>query len=253
MSSDVTLTRSDRAHLPQQWLLIALFTVSGFSGLIRESISAQYLKLLRGHAAYAQTFMLAIFMGGMAIGGWWLGRRTVRLRYLLLGYAMVEGIIGLAGFSFHPVFCNACSFAAAEIFPALESPDQIAWVKWAFAALLIAPQSTSLGMTFPLMSGPFSRCVPNSQGRGIATLYLSNSLSAALASRFILLSAAGLPGTVPLAYAVGSAMLGELARGQSGTALRVWQELRHEPQNVRGHLDIRLLHDYALAHGKTSQ
>jgi predicted membrane-bound spermidine synthase len=242
--------------LSQQWLLIAMFTLSGFSGIICESIWAQYLKLLLGYAAYAQTLVLAIFMGGMAISAWWLGKRTVRLRYLLLGYAVVEGIIGLAGFAFHPIFGNASSFAAAEIFPALESPDQIAWVKWAFAALLIAPQSTSLGMTFPLMSGPFFQRVPNSQGRGIEALCLSNSLGAAvgvLASRFILLSASGLPGTVPRAYAVGSAMLGELARGQSATALRVWEELRHDPQNVRGHLDIRLLHGYALANGKTSQ
>src|ERR1700682_3776233 len=49
-------------------ILYALFAVSGFAGLIYESIWTHYLKLFLGHAAYAQTLVLAIFMGGMAIG-----------------------------------------------------------------------------------------------------------------------------------------------------------------------------------------
>ena len=51
-------------------LFFAIFTISGFSGLIYESIWSHYLKLFLGHAAYAQTLVLAIFMGGMAIGSW---------------------------------------------------------------------------------------------------------------------------------------------------------------------------------------
>ena len=45
-----------------------LFTASGFAGLIYESIWTHYLKLFLGHAAYAQSLVLVIFMGGMAIG-----------------------------------------------------------------------------------------------------------------------------------------------------------------------------------------
>src|SRR4051794_6516776 len=45
--------------------LIALFAASGFAGLIYESIWTHYLKLFLGHAAYAQTLVLAIFMGGL--------------------------------------------------------------------------------------------------------------------------------------------------------------------------------------------
>ena len=50
--------------------LFAVFVVSGFTGLIYESIWSHYLKLFLGHAAYAQTLVLAIFMGGMALGSW---------------------------------------------------------------------------------------------------------------------------------------------------------------------------------------
>ena len=45
-----------------------LFAVSGFAGLIYESIWTHYLKLYLGHAAYAQSLVLAVFMGGMAVG-----------------------------------------------------------------------------------------------------------------------------------------------------------------------------------------
>ena len=52
----------------RQIVLLVVFTLSGFTGLIYESIWTHYLKLFLGHAAYAQTLVLAIFMGGMAIG-----------------------------------------------------------------------------------------------------------------------------------------------------------------------------------------
>ena len=41
-------------------LLYSIFALSGFTGLIYESIWSHYLKLFLGHAAYAQTLVLAI-------------------------------------------------------------------------------------------------------------------------------------------------------------------------------------------------
>jgi hypothetical protein len=48
--------------------LLGVFVVSGFTGLIYESIWSHYLKLFLGHAGYAQTLVLTIFMGGLAAG-----------------------------------------------------------------------------------------------------------------------------------------------------------------------------------------
>ena len=47
---------------------VGLFMLSGVAGLIYESVWTHYLKLFLGHAAYAQTLVLCIFMGGMAVG-----------------------------------------------------------------------------------------------------------------------------------------------------------------------------------------
>jgi spermidine synthase len=58
----------------------ALFIVSGFAGLIYESVWTHYLKLFLGHAAYAQSLVLVVFMGGMAAGAAYCGRRSARPR-----------------------------------------------------------------------------------------------------------------------------------------------------------------------------
>ena len=68
-----------------------VFASSGFSGLIYESIWTHYLKLFLGHAAYAQSLVLGIFMGGMALGSWICGRYSGGWRRLLLGYAAAAG------------------------------------------------------------------------------------------------------------------------------------------------------------------
>src|SRR5436189_2632884 len=157
------------------WLYL-LFAVSGFSGLIYESIWSHYLKLFLGHAAYAQTLVLAIFMGGMALGAWAASRWSARWSNLLLAYALVEALIGLASLAFHPVFVVTTGLAFDVIFPTLGSPFAVHAVKWSLAAALILPQSVALGMTFPLMTGGVLRVEPERSGYVIAMLYFTNSL-----------------------------------------------------------------------------
>src|SRR5581483_709356 len=76
-------------------IFFALFAASGFAGLIYESIWTHYLKLFLGHAAYAQTLVLAIFMGGMAIGSWLAAKGSRRFANPLLAYVLVELALGL--------------------------------------------------------------------------------------------------------------------------------------------------------------
>jgi predicted membrane-bound spermidine synthase len=183
-------------------LLFTLFAISGFSGLIYESIWSHYLKLFLGHAAYAQTLVLAIFMGGMALGSWLCSRYSGRWKNLLLGYALAEGLVGLFALFFHPVFENLTQIAYTAVMPAIGQPALINIFKWSLATLLIFPQSILLGMTFPLMSAGIIRLFPQSPGQSIATLYFSNSIGAAigvLVSGFVLIAWVGLPGTIGIA------------------------------------------------------
>ena len=187
-----------RASSSRAWFYV-LFTVSGFAGLIYQSIWSHYLKLFLGHAAYAQTLVLAIFMGGMALGSWLCSRYSLRWRNLLVGYAVAEGVIGLFALVFHRVFVGATDFAFDQVMPALGNPLAVHAFKWTFSALLILPQSVLLGMTFPLMSAGLIRGYPEGSGSAIAMLYFTNSLGAAvgvLASGFFLIALVGLPGTM---------------------------------------------------------
>ncbi|OGA24054.1 MAG: hypothetical protein A3I02_14885 [Betaproteobacteria bacterium RIFCSPLOWO2_02_FULL_67_26] len=185
-------------RLSRNWFYV-LFAFSGFAGLIYESIWSHYLKLFLGHAAYAQTLVLAIFMGGMALGSWLCSRFSARWRNLLLGYAVAEAVIGLCALVFHRVYVGATGFAYDSVMPALGSPFAANAFKWALSTLLILPQSVLLGMTFPLMSAGLIRGYPDRSGGTIAMLYFTNSLGAAvgvLASGFLLIALVGLPGTI---------------------------------------------------------
>ncbi len=148
-------------------LYFTLFAISGFSGLIYESIWTHYLKLFLGHAAYAQTLVLIIFMGGMAIGAWAASRYGTRIRNLLLGYAIVEGIIGLLAVIFHPLFVQVTDFAYLTAIPQLDGATTVTFFKWTLAAFLILPQSILLGSTFPLMSAGIIRRFPETPGHSL--------------------------------------------------------------------------------------
>lgn len=173
--------------------------LSGFAGLIYQSVWSHYLGLTLGHAAYAQTLVLAIFMGGMALGAWLVSRRSLGWRRLILGYALVELLIGVVGLCFQPIFEAYTAFSQQTALPAIGNAGLAHLYQWATAALLILPQSLLLGATFPLMSAGYLRMAPKEDGAILGGLYFTNSLGAALgalAATFLLLPAVGLPGTV---------------------------------------------------------
>ena len=207
--------------LPPRWalgLLYAVFTLSGFAGLVYESIWSHYLKLFLGHSGYAQSLVLAIFMGGMAIGSWIAARRTPGWRNLLAGYAIVEAVLGVIALLFHETFVAVTEVAFDRILPALGAPAAAATFKWALGTALILPQSVLLGMSFPLMSGGVIRRYPAAPGATLATLYFTNSLGAGigvLVSGFVMIERLGLPGTIRAAGVVNlgvAALVAFLAR-----------------------------------------
>ncbi|MGH8675672.1 MAG: hypothetical protein ACREVG_15345, partial [Burkholderiales bacterium] len=197
------------SQIPPRAAFYALFTASGFAGLIYESIWTHYLKLFLGHAAYAQSLVLIVFMGGMALGSAFLGRMSVRLRNPLAGYALVEAVIGLLALGFHEIFVAVTDWSYASLLPALGSEWLALAAKLAVSCLLILPQSVLLGMTFPLMSAGLVRARPAASGEAVAMLYFTNSLGAAagvLASGFVLIEWVGLPGTLRSAAGINLAL-----------------------------------------------
>jgi spermidine synthase len=203
-----------------------LFAASGLAGLIYESVWTHYLKLVLGHAAYAQTLVLAIFMGGMAAGAWLAGRWQAAMREPLRAYALVEGVIALCALGFHPVFELSTRWLLDTAPVQLEQPLLVALSKWFLCGGLILPQAVLLGMTFPLMSVGVMRTNPGASGGVLATLYFSNSFGAVigvLTSAFVLIPSLGLPGTLRIAGVINALLalsIGALARSaEPGPAL----------------------------------
>ena len=192
-------------------LLFVLFFVSGMGGLIYESVWSHYVKLFLGHAAYAQTLVLVVFIGGLALGAWLCARMAERLRNPLRAYGIVEAATGILALVFHAIFVMATDWGYAVLLPAAcEQANAFCPAQWLLAALLLLPQSVLLGMTFPLMSSAVLRLDTTQPGHHIAALYFLNSFGAVLgvlASAFILIPRMGLPGTL-MAAGVANIVIG---------------------------------------------
>src|SRR5438874_5550389 len=189
--------------------LYLVFTASGFAGLIYESIWTQYLKLFLGHAAYAQSLVLAVFMGGMALGAALCGRLSAGVANPLMAYAAVEALLGVAALLFHWAFVALTDWSYDALLPSLGNEWLALAARLGVACLLILPQSVLLGSTFPLMSTALVRAQPRAAGASLAMLYFTNSLGGAagvLSSGFLLIGTLGLPGTLRLAGAMNLAI-----------------------------------------------
>ena len=183
----------------------ALFIASGFAGLIYESVWTHYLKLYLGHAAYAQSLVLIVFMGGVALGAALCARVSVRIRNPLAAYSAIEAAIGVLALFFHQAFVASTDWSYATLLPTLGADWLALGAKLAVCCALILPQSLLLGATFPLMSAGLARALPAASGESVAMLYFANSLGAAagvLASGFVLIAWVGLPGTLRTAGAL---------------------------------------------------
>ena len=56
------------------WLMLGLFFCSGGTALVYEVVWSKFLSQMFGSTIYAQTVVLAAFMGGLALGNKLLGR-----------------------------------------------------------------------------------------------------------------------------------------------------------------------------------
>jgi predicted membrane-bound spermidine synthase len=178
---------------------VLVFAMSGFAGLVYEAVWSHYLRILVGSAAYGQSLVLAVFMGGTALGAWAASRRSGRWPNLLRNYAIAEAGLGVFAMAFHPLFLGAEGLMfSATVANGLGSGAATA-LRWTTAALLILAPSTLLGATFPLMAGGFIRRFPDRPGSALATLYFANAAGGAvgvLASGYALIRLLGLPGTL---------------------------------------------------------
>ena len=95
------------------------FLLSGVAGLTHEVLWSRYLSLFVGHSAYAQVLVLAVYLGGMAIGAIAIAERTRTVADPLRWYAGIEVLLALFGVGFHWLYLGATTVSYDVLFPAL--------------------------------------------------------------------------------------------------------------------------------------
>jgi len=229
----------------RRFSIYTAFVLSGAAGLAYEVVWTRYLGLYVGHTAYAQILVLAVYLGGMAVGSLAIGDVSKRLRSPLLWYAGAEVLLAAAGLLFHFAFQAGTELSYDVVFPALASSRWVGVARWGLAGVLILPQAVVLGTTFPLMAAGLVREDLAKPGRGVAGVYLANSIGGAagvLLAGFWLVARFGLPGTLfgaavlnlAAATLVWIALRGQPAAGTSASATVVQQEPPVAPPHTAG-------------------
>lgn len=202
-------------------LVYALFLLSGATGLVYEVAWGKYLALFFGSTALAHTVVLSVFMGGLALGNWWLGRVADRVSRQLSLYGLLELGVGLLCLLF-PLMATAVSHIYTSLASSdCSSPRNLA-LKLALCLVALLPPTILMGGSLPALSRFFVRSL-DGVGRGVGALYFVNSAGAALgclAGGFWLIGTLGLDTTM-FVTAVANIALGAacLWLGQRPSAL----------------------------------
>ncbi len=198
--------------------VLTLFFCSGVTALIYEVIWSKYLALVLGSTVHAQTVVLAVFMGGLALGNRLFGRRADQARQPLALFGYLEVAIGLFAFFFEHFYKLADrAFVGAGVMLLGHSALMLLLKISLSAALLLVP-TVLMGGTLPTLAAWLQRPAPDA-GRRAARLYSLNCLGAVIGAwlaGFYLVQWMGLASTLQMTalfnVLIGFAAVG-LARG----------------------------------------
>jgi spermidine synthase len=189
-------------------LIYLLFFLSGAASLVYQVAWVRSLTLVFGGTHLAVTTVVAVFMGGLALGSQLLGRRADAAARPLRLYGLLE--LGIAGFA-------ALFLLLTAAYPALYGPlarlgegrpAYLMALRCAFAALAMLGPTTLMGGTLPVLARFVGRRRDRLASR-LSLLYGLNTLGAVagtVACGFLLLPSIGVTATQLVAAAVNVAI-----------------------------------------------
>ena len=177
--------------------LLICFALSGATGLVYQVLWGRMLVLVFGATTAATGTVLAVFMGGLALGGWLAGRRADTLRRPLLAYGLLEGGIGLCALSV-PLLFDAAVPVYRLVWRATEGAGlMMVGLRFALACIALLPATLLMGATLPVLSR-VSATRPETLGARLGALYGANTLGAAsgaFLAGFVLIPSLGVSAT----------------------------------------------------------
>ncbi len=183
-----------------------LLFASGATALVYQVTWMRQLRLIFGFSTAASAAVVAIFLGGLGLGGWLLGRRADASSRPLLFYGRLElGVAVSAAATPAPLWLVGKAYIALGGSFAL-GVFAGSLVRLLLSALVLSVPTVLMGGTLPA-AGRAVETQEDSRRRNVAILYGVNTLGAvagAVASTFWLLEVLGTRGTLWLACAVNA-------------------------------------------------
>ncbi|MEZ4714351.1 MAG: fused MFS/spermidine synthase [Caldilineaceae bacterium] len=159
--------------------ILFIFFLTGISGLIYQVAWVRQATLVFGVSVYAYSVVLAAFMGGLALGSYWLGRRADHTEALLRFFARLQIGIALFG-ALSPFLLTGLMPLYASIARGLPTGSPlIVAVRALFSILILTPPTFLMGATLPVLA----RAVVTRGkriGSEVGQLYAADTLGAAL-------------------------------------------------------------------------
>jgi spermidine synthase len=195
-------------------MILFLFFCSGATALIYEVVWSKYLSLMFGSTVYAQTVVLAVFMGGLALGNRIIGARSDLLQKPLVAYGILEVLVGIYAFCFPLIHKAADRVFTIVGSPLLDHSLALLLLKGFLSICLLLLPTIMMGGTLPLLSAWLQK-QSSDAGRWSARFYSTNSLGAVFGSwvaGFVLIRSIGMISTLQMT-ALANVIIGFTAAG----------------------------------------
>ena len=196
-------------------IICLCFLLSGTAALIYQTAWTRQFSLVFGTSELAVASVLAAYMGGLALGAYWVERRIQQIRRPVLFYAALEVGIALSALIVIPLGLKLSEQLLTWWFGGQAAPPDARtagtgfyYLLSAFAVLTIP--TTLMGATLPLLAR-YAVHSPQQIGRRIGLLYACNTVGAvvgALAGALLLLPVYGLMKSIWTAAALNVLVAG---------------------------------------------
>ena len=133
----------------QRKLLLALFFLSGISALIYEVCWVRQATLTFGVSIYAYSAVLTAYMGGMAIGGYLIGRRADRSVHPLHLFVWLQIGLAVLGTATPFALSGLTALYAAGVQAFTPSPAILTALRLGMSLLALAPPALCIGAKNP--------------------------------------------------------------------------------------------------------
>src|SRR5258706_11492779 len=176
------------------WVILLCFFASGMSGLVYQVIWVRELVLVFGATTFAVSTVLTAFMGGLALGSYYFGRRSETVGRPLRLYGLLEIGIGAYGLAVPLIFATL-PLVYHSMLGRLQLPFfSLSIVRFVFATLVLIVPTALMGATLPVLSSFYARDIGRI-GLRVGSLYALNTFGAVLgaaATGFVLIPALGM-------------------------------------------------------------